>query len=136
MSCGRALETWGTLEKVLSINYENMKKLSFSGTFPVRISRLLTFKSSLSSYLPVSLHGDLFRKNATRSVLESLARSKTLGKTWNLESKMKTIIDEGLSFQPSVEKTSATVLHQQLLDLGPTMLGTPVAVIKTLRWGF
>jgi hypothetical protein len=109
-----------------------MKNLSFSRAFCVEISGLLPVKSSLPSYLPVSLRGDLLRKNTTHSVL---ARSKTLPKTWNLESNMVKM-DKGLSFQPSVKKTSAAVLHQQLLELEPNSLGTHVAVNSVLGWGF
>jgi hypothetical protein len=112
-----------------------MKNLSFSCAFRVEIPELLPAKSSLSSYLPVALRGDLLRKNTNRSVLESPARSKTLGKTWNLGSNTAKI-DEGLSFQPSVEKTSAAILHQELLDLGPTMSGTHAAGNIGLRWDF
>jgi hypothetical protein len=112
-----------------------MKNLSFSCAFRVEISGLLPAKSSLSSYLPVSLRGDLLRRNATHSVLGIRTRSKTLTKTWNMESNMMTI-DKDLSFQPSVEKASAAVLHQKLLDLRPTMLGTHTAVNSNLRKGF
>jgi hypothetical protein len=112
-----------------------MKNLSFSCAFCVEISGLLPAKPSLSSYLPVALRGDLLRKNTTHSVLESPARSKTLGKTWNLESNTPTI-DKGLGSQPSAEKTSAAILHQQLLELGSTISGTHVAVNNGLGWGF
>jgi hypothetical protein len=112
-----------------------MKNLSFSCAFCMEIPELLPAKSSLSSYLPVALRGDLLRRNGTHSVLESPARSKTSGKIWNLESNTATI-DEGLSFQPSVEKTSAAILHQQLLELGATMSGTHIAVNNGLGWGF
>jgi len=50
-----------------------MKNLSFSYTFPLDVTGLHRVKSSLSSYLPTSLGGDLLRKNTTRSVLVSLA---------------------------------------------------------------
>jgi hypothetical protein len=112
-----------------------MKNLSFSCAFCVEIPGLLPAKSSLSSYLPVALRGNLLRRNTTHSVLESPARSKTLGKTWNLESSPAKI-DEGLSFQPSEEKTSAVSLHKQLLELGATMSGIHVAVNNGLGWGF
>ena len=114
-----------------------MKNLSFSCAFCVEIPGLLPAKSSLSFYLPVALRGDLLRRNTTHSMLENPARSKTLGKTWNLKSNMDTIdIDKGLDFQPSAEKTSAAVLHQQFLELGATMSGAHGTVNSGLRWGF
>jgi hypothetical protein len=112
-----------------------MKNMPFSCAFHVEMPRLLPVKPSLSSYLPTPLRGDVLRKNTMHPGPKCLSRGRTLDAIRNSELNTATI-DKGLSFQPLVEKTSAAVLPQKLLELGLTMLGNHVTVNSSLRGSF